>query len=176
MQERIDRNFSSHVTSTGQTYVGPVETVEVVEHIEPTYENFVPTSANKMYTHDDLVMFTKVLYKECIGVQSVTEQACVAWTICNRYDAGYGTLKAIITAPGAYAYHEDTVMDDRMFLLAEDVLNRWSAEHSGITDVGRTIPADYLYFNGDGVHNYFRNTFKDTGTYWNYSLDTPYCS
>ena len=46
-------------------------------------------------------------------------------------------------------------------------------EKAGMTDVGRTLPSNYLYYGGDGKHNYFRTEWKG-GTRWNYSLPSPY--
>lgn len=128
----------------------------------------------RYYTEDEVDMVAKVLWCECGGVQSTTEQACVAWTICNRVDGGYGsTIAEVVTAPNHFAYFEDTEVFFEMRVLAEDVLSRWNLEKNGITDVGRVLPPDYFWFSGRNDHNWFRNKFK-TNTYWDYSLYSPY--
>lgn len=43
----------------------------------------------------------------------------------------------------------------------------------GETDTGRVLPSDYLWFSGDGKHNYFRNAYKG-GETWDWSLPSPY--
>ena len=40
--------------------------------------------------------------------------------------------------------------------------------------MGRTIPADYLYFEGDGKENYFRKEYQGDGAMWDWSLPDPY--
>ena len=38
---------------------------------------------------------------------------------------------------------------------------------------GRVLPKEYLFFGGDGTHNYFRTKW-DGGTVWDWSLPSPY--
>ena len=131
----------------------------------------------KCYTEADATMLAKVLYLEGRGTYSKTELSCIAWTVLNRVDAGYGTIREVITAPNQFAYKASapTVSDYGYDLveLATDVLDRWSMERAGMTDVGRTLPNNYLYYGGDGKHNYFRTEWKG-GTRWDYSLPTSY--
>jgi len=57
------------------------------------------------YTLEEVEMVAKVIYNESRGIPSVTEKACIAWTICNRVDAGYSeTITGIITSPHQFAY------------------------------------------------------------------------
>lgn len=127
------------------------------------------------YTEQDVSLLAKVAFCEARGIKSKTEIACVMWTILNRCDKGYGTIRAIVTAPNQFSYYASapTISGHGYDLkaLARDVLYRWSKEKSGATDVGRVLPKEYLYFTGDGVHNYFRNKASKR---WNYSLPTPY--
>lgn len=131
------------------------------------------------YTEDEVVMVAKVLQRECGGVPSVTEQACVAWTICNRVDSDEfdgNTIADVVTARYQFAYYYNTQVDDELYELALDVLSRWNAERNGEMSVGRVLPKDYTYFTGDGVHNYFRNAYKGNYSIWDYSLPSPYKS
>ena len=144
--------------------------------LEPT-ETSAPTEPIIMYyTNDDVIAVSKVLYLECRGVTSTTEQACVAWTVCNRVDDGYwgNSFMEIITYPNAFAYSEDTPVWPELYSLAEDVLSRWNAEQNGQTNVGRVLPPDYMYFHGDGEHNYFRNAYDGNYQVWDYSWKSPY--
>lgn len=129
------------------------------------------------YTEDEIIMVAKVLYRECRGIPSATEKACVVWTICNRVDSDEfpgDTIAEVITYPNAFAYTEDTPVWDELYDLAEDVLSRWNAERNGSVLVGRVLPPDYEYFSGDGEHNYFRNEYIGDYDIWDYSLDSPY--
>jgi hypothetical protein len=125
------------------------------------------------YTEQEVIMVAKVLYRECRGIPSVTEQACVAWTICNRADTYGKSIAAVIQQPNQFAYQSNTPVTEELYWLAKDVLQRWNNEKNGQKDVGRVLPKDYLWFTGDGTHNHFRNAYRG-GSRWNYSLNSPY--
>ena len=55
-----------------------------------------------------------------------------------------------------------------LLCLAEDVLHRWYNDSEG-----RVLPGEYLWFQGDGKHNWFRNAYKG-GDIWDYSATSPY--
>lgn len=137
------------------------------------------------FTTEEVTILAQVLYKESavlawygerFGVSYQARQAAVAWCALNRLDAGtFGaTLKDVLTAPYQFAYEKDAPVTDDMLWLAEDVLRSWNIEHITGEDAGRTLPVDYLYFEGDGVDNYFRKEYQDTGVYWDWSLSDPY--
>lgn len=53
------------------------------------------------YTENDIIMLAELLYNECRGVDSVTEQACVVWTVLNRVnDSDGASIADIVTADG----------------------------------------------------------------------------
>lgn len=141
-------------------------------------------SSPALWTEDDLEMLAQVIHEESavlvwwgdrFGVSYKARQAAVAWCALNRLDAGtFGdTLEEVLTAPRQFAYKPDAPITSEMLWLAEDVLTRWAAEKAGEA-AGRTLPADYLYFDGDGKENYFRKEYRDTGDYWDWSLPDPY--
>lgn len=142
------------------------------------YENSKPKYI-KYYTNNDVLMLAKVAFCESRGIKSKTEIACIMWTILNRFDTGkYGnSIAAVIKMPHQFAYRNSapTVSDYGYDLktLAEDVLSRWNREKNGETNVGRVLPKSYMWYGGNGVHNYFRNAYSG-GTRWNYSLESPY--
>ena len=131
------------------------------------------------YTDEDAIMLAKTMFGESRGINSETEIACIGWTILNRVDAGYGSIRQVTTAKNQFAYHSSnpTVNDYGIDLLAlsYDVLIRWNNEKNGIVDVGRVLPNDYLWYNGNkaGSHNYFYNVYNGR-IKWNYSLISPY--
>lgn len=138
-------------------------------------------------TAEEITMLAQTIGKEAqvvywngtkYGVTYQARQAAVAWVALNRYDAAGGTktLADILTAPYQFVWEENAPVTDQMMALAQDVVARWRQEQQGESDVGRTIPADYLYFDGDGRENYFRKNYKDTGEYWDWSLPDPYQS
>ena len=53
-----------------------------------------------------------------------------------------------------------------------DKINGVLAQY-GIKDVGRVLPADCLYFLGDGKRNHFTNEWQSTD-YWGWEMPDPY--
>jgi len=130
----------------------------------------------RTFTDDDAVIIAKIMYSECRGIPSDTEKACLAWVVLNRVSAGYGeTIAEVATAPAQFGYSAKAPVLDDLLELSYDVLTRWDREKNGETDVGRVLPIDYLWYSGDGVHNYFRNAYCE-GVRWSYSLISPYKS
>lgn len=146
-------------------------------HIEATYP--------ELYTDEDVIVLTKMLYGEARGVTELNvggrcvstkcQQAAVIWTVLNRYDAGYSdSISQVVTAPKQFVgYRESNPVDDELMDLVKDVLDRWNNEKHGETDVGRVLPADYLWFRGDGKYNHFRNSYNG-GTRWNWEMEDIY--
>lgn len=167
--------------TTAETTVSTeqVETTEP-ETESPGLEEIVETECTEpeivyYFTEDDVIVVAKILWEECRGVKSVTQQACVAWTIVNRVDAGDSkSIYAAVTKPNQFAWNSSAPVTEELYDLAEDVLIRWSKEKSGYTDVGRVLPEDYLWFRGDGEVNYFRNCYSGDYEIWDYSLPSPY--
>lgn len=150
-------------------------------------ETFPVDATPDTFSPDDLeaVMLAQTMYEEAnvlhwygdkFGVSYRARQAAVAWVALNRVDAGgFGDdLYEVLTRPNQFAYDPDAPVTDELLELAWDVLHRWWAEKDGETGVGRTIPPEYLYFDGDGKENYFRIEYQGTGDVWDWSLPDPY--
>ena len=122
----------------------------------------------------EIKKLAKVVYREA-GAEDLTYQSAVLWCILNRVDSDrYGsTITKVITSPNQFAWIPNTPVYKKSVSIVEDVLIRWLLEKNGHEDVGRTLPNDYFFFAGDGVHNYFRKNFDST-TYWDWSLESPY--
>lgn len=137
----------------------------------------IKTQISSFYTDNDAVMLAKVTFCEARGITNKNELAAVMWTILNRKDTGYDSIRAVIMAPNQFAYRSSAPMKTDqgidLYLLAHDVLERWAAEKLGQTNVGRILPPDYKWYAGDGRHNYFRNAYRG-GQRWDFSLPSPY--
>lgn len=152
----------------------PVETEpEKLELEDMTFE--------RLYTEEDVIALAQMAWGEALVTKSDTEIAATMWCVLNRYDCGdpyyanCGSIVGIIRQPGAFhGYSARNPIDDHLVELARDVLDRWSAEKAGYEDVGRVLPAEYLYFHGDGRHNHFRIQYRRNGCYWDWSLESPY--
>ena len=84
------------------------------------------------------------------------------------------TVLEVLEAPYQFAgYSTDYPVLPELATLAADVLKRYHAERDGKTNVGRVLPAEYLYFTGDGRNNHFTIGWKDAET-WDWSLQNPY--
>lgn len=148
-------------------------------------EYHVEKELPRLYTDEDVIVLTKMLWGEARGVPAMTvngrtvstkcQQAAVIWTALNRYDDGYSdSITKVVTAPNQFAgYEESNPVDDELMNLVIDVLDRWNREKHGETDVGRVLPAGYMWFHGDGTYNHFRNEYKG-GTRWMWELEDVY--
>ena len=128
-------------------------------------------------TDEEFEILAKIVYQEARGVEDRAQQAAVIWCILNRVDANnpdWGdTIKSVATYPNAFAWIPNTPVEQDFLHLAADVCERWNLEKAGADEVGRTLPATYLYFTGDGTYNHFTEEWKGTD-YWDWSLPSPY--
>lgn len=161
--------------STTQAPTAAPVVKKVPTHKEPTTEKVATTRPNTALDPAEIELIARTIWGEAEGVVSQTEQAAVAWCILNRVDASGQTIEQVVTAPNQFLgyYRVKGKVPDRFWRLACDVLNRWNAEKRGTKNVGRVLPADYLYFIGDGERNYFSKEWKATD-YWGWTLKSPY--
>lgn len=149
----------------------PSPVVEVVEVVTPEPE---PEVAPQPWTDEEVIVLAKMLWGEARGVSSDAEKAACVWCALNRVDHGYVDIITVVTTPKQFVgYNEENPVDDGLITLCIDVLTRWYAEREGQVEVGRVLPADYLWFSGDGERNHFRNAYRG-GDRWDWSLPSPY--
>lgn len=104
---------------------------------------------------------------------SVTEQAAVMWCVLNRVDSPLypDSVGEVVTQRAQFnGYSESNPITQEMLQLANSVLTYWSEGD----DSGRVLPKEYLYFTGDGKHNYFYTTWASNAVAWDWSLPSPY--
>lgn len=135
----------------------------------------------KRYTKSDATIIAKIMYGEARGIKSKTEIACIGWCILNRVDAGMGkNIQSVALAANQFYYKAGapTVSDHGYDLvaLATDVLDRWSREKAGQSNVGRVLPKQYKWYAGDGAHNWFYPSWPcKRAQRWNFkSVSSPY--
>lgn len=153
------------------------ETPAPLLSITPTPEPMSsPEAATPPWTYEEVEMLAKTIWAEARGVPSTARQAAVAWCALNRLDVGtFGdTLAEVLSKPYQFAYDPASPVTDEFLALADDVLHRWYLEQNGVEDVGRTLPEDYLFFEGDGLENHFSKEYEKTGDTWDWSLPDPY--
>jgi len=142
-------------------------------------------NANKTIPEPDreeVEALARMLYGEARGVASTMEKAACVWCVLNRVDDRTGlwpdTIIGVLAQPNQFSgYSPRNPVTDALYALARDVLIRWIRERSGETDVGRVLPAEYVYFTGDGERNYFYTAWPAGVTAaWTWELPDPYIS
>lgn len=160
----------------GVVSVPPDATLALYEP-EKRPEGVSPTQAPAPWSEDDLELLAQTIYAEADICRTKKEKAAVVWCILNRLDAGYGgSIREVVTAPHQFAWSEDRPVVPEYIELAEDVLERWASEKEGRKDVGRVLPAGYLFFEGDGWVNHYDTSFPVDmgGDVWGWTLPDPY--
>lgn len=141
------------------------EELSVVEE-EKTLEFVVEIPA------EDIEYLANVTWGEARGC-SKTEQAAVMWCVLNRVDSEYypDTIKDVVTQRKQFhGYNPNNPLTEDLLSLARSVLTYY---YTG-DETGRVLPAAYLYFVGDGVHNYFYTEYMSDKAAWDWSLTSPY--
>ena len=107
----------------------------------------------------DAELIAKILYTESRGL-SDEENELVAWCILNRVDAGFGaSVYDVVTAPGQFAYRANAPVTDRLLEIADKVLYSYYTGGTPLIYEPYATSSNYLYFYGNGKHNYFRSKF-----------------
>lgn len=135
--------------------------------VEPQYEIVL--------NEDEIIALAKMAWGEARGTSDM-EVAATMWCVLNRVDDSGDSIIEVITAPYQFVgYGSWCPVEDRLYNLAVDVLTRWQKEKQGASpeEVGRVLPAEYLWFHGDGQRNHFRDSFTG-GTRWNWDCENPY--
>lgn len=143
---------------------------------EPAPEQSLPVESEEENRDEAVELIGRTIWGEAGGVLSKAERAAVAWCILNRVDAWGQTIADAVTAPYQFQGYRDSAWGEcpqEHLDLAADVLSRWEAEQQGAENVGRVLPADYLYFMGDGERNHFTVEYLSTD-YWGWSMTDPY--
>ena len=155
----IKKNGEKYTTQTVETTISPKEKLEAILSI---YE-------------EEIVMMSKVLYREARGVKDKAQIAAVGWCILNRVDHPNhpNTIAEVITEPEQFAWEYNTPIEPELYHLSKDVVTRWILEKYGKEKVGRTLPKDWCFFVGDGEYNYFREEFESEEI-WDWSYPSPY--
>lgn len=115
----------------------------------------------------DNVTLAKMAWGEARG-ESKTEQAATMWTVLNRVDSDQwaDNVYSVVTQPNQFTgYRRSNPVDPELLALADDVLERWTAEHNHWKMVGRVLPKTCYYFIRRGGHNVFGYEYPIKDTY-----------
>lgn len=177
IQEYRIEKLEDRVNSLSVDLDQPVESTPAITYTPPPVETQSTVDYSSLYppTNEEIEILAKILYQEARGVTDKAQQAAVVWCILNRVDDGYwgDTIEQVATYPKAFAWVPDTPVEGELMLLVSDVCERWNLEKSGVENVGRTLPKEYLYFTGDGERNNFTQGWRGSEI-WDWSLPSPY--
>ena len=124
----------------------------VVEVAEPEYEMY--------FTEADVIALAQMLWGEARGCALDNQQKAV-WCVLNRVDDPRfpDTIQGVLSQPSQFhGYSPNFPVWDELKEVARDVFTRWSLEKQGVT-VERELPAEYVFFTGDGIQNNFRAVY-----------------
>lgn len=107
----------------------------------------------------------RAIWGEAGGVQDEAQRAAVAWCALNRADAWGIDIWDVLNVGAFHGLAIQGEVPEQHVEMARDVLARWALEAEGWVDVGRALPEQYLYFEGDGVRNHFSTEYGG-GEYW----------
>lgn len=132
-----------------------------------TYETFDEAlERTRAAVPDELAELAgRAVWGEAGGIQDYAQRAAVVWCACNRADAWGETLEQVLVPSQFHGLLIAGDVPEEHLEVARDVLARWTLEHDGWVDVGRVLPSQYLFFEGDGQHNYFSTEYGG-GEYW----------
>lgn len=118
----------------------------------------LPSYEPLKFTEEDIQVCAQVLYGEAKDC-SQEEQMLVIWCICNRVDDPRfpNTVTGVATQPGQFhGYSSSNPVLPRLYEVAQKVLELWNLDAEALVHLPYATSSDYLYFNGDGYHNWFR--------------------
>lgn len=169
----VDESYLSENTASE-----PAEFCRIASGKLSKAERLQPQTAEEPERNIEAEYIAKTVWGEALGC-SKTEQAAVIWCILNRVDSDNpyfpDDVISVITQPYQFVgYNPSNPVDEELYNLALDVLTRWNTEKENGGDVGRVLPSDYLFFHGDGRHNYFCKSYQSDGAYWSFVCDSPY--
>ena len=108
------------------------------------------------YTSDEVTLVSQTVYGEARGC-SREEQMLVAWCICNRADISGTSIEQVVKAPRQFhGYNPEHPVTDEIRSAVLEVLDAWSSGQEALVYEPYATTSEYLYFSGDGVHNWFR--------------------
>lgn len=109
------------------------------------------------FTPEEVRIVAQTVFGES-SVCSREEQRLVAWCICNRVDAGLwgDTITDVVNPTQFNGYDPECDVPEEYLDIAREVLEEWSSGQPADVCPPYADSPDYLYFYGDGYHNWFR--------------------
>nr|DAH87297.1 MAG TPA: Spore cortex-lytic enzyme, lytic transglycosylase [Caudoviricetes sp.] len=111
------------------------------------------------YSSYEVTLVCQTVYGEARGC-SREEQMLVVWCICNRADSNGASIEQVVTAPRQFhGYNPEHPVPDEIRSVVLEVLDAWSRGQEALVYEPYATTSEYLYFSGDGAHNWFREEY-----------------
>lgn len=116
-------------------------------------------------SEEDAKLLAQVAWCEAKGCDT-RQQAAVMWCVLNRVDDERfpDSVLGVITQENQFYYLESAPITEELLALAIDTLARWQMEPI-LIESGRVLPAEYLWFAGNGEINIFRTEYRGGETW-----------
>lgn len=160
-----------------------LRSLSAIEHAQEATEapepqiiiRYATEEEQEEHDQDTLLALARTVWGEARGC-TTTEQAAVIWCVLNRVDSPDfpDDPLEVVQQPNQFSgYDPEYPVWPEHLALVRDVLDRWEMEKTAVGDVGRVLPKEYVFFEGDGQHNHFRTEYRG-GITWDWSLGSPY--
>ncbi|MCL2368740.1 MAG: cell wall hydrolase [Oscillospiraceae bacterium] len=117
---------------------------------------------SRPWTDDCVAVISRMVWGEARGV-SRNEQKLVVWTVINRLENGrYGnSLIGVVRARGQFTgYASRHPVTEAIRCMVIEVLEAWDRGEAAKVYPPFARTPYYLYFHGDGRHNWFRERHR----------------
>ena len=124
--------------------------------IEDTVKSSVYDTVVAKYSSYEVTLVCQTVWGEAQGC-SPEEQALVVGCICNRADKYNKSIEEIVTADSQFhGYNEDNPVTPEIHEVVCATLEAWARGESAPVYAPYATSSEYVYFTGDGAHNWFR--------------------
>lgn len=107
-------------------------------------------------------ILSQVVCTESADLPTREERMAVAWCVLNRVDSEQfpDTVWEVVNQPGQFSlYSLENEIDPDIYREC------WYVAAGHITGSERSLPEEYVFYQGDGKHNYFRKEYNSTERY-----------
>lgn len=162
-QDAPQTTFGEEATSYTPAEEKPLksENSVVSEEVTETSDLEQQKKLHYEYTDAEADMLARLVLREAGGC-SEEEQRLVVWTVFQRVDStdhdfhNMNTITDVVTAPHQFAYDETAPIKDNIRRMCEAELEKWATGGAPPTVEPYAPSLPYLFFEGDGYHNWFR--------------------
>lgn len=156
----VKARYEKQIADLGLELAKAREIEHVVYEYRPLpvdYENI----GNIQPEESDAVLLAKTMWGEYRDSRNYNQCAAVCWCALNRVDTGYGDLRSVLTNGQYHGYSSSNPVDADLYAIAREVLARWELEKIAVNgNVGRVLPSGFLWMEGDGRANTYRNAYR----------------